>query len=130
MEDENQENEDPIGRQFILFVEYAYKLRKKCLQNKDYTKSSSITELYNNGVNSVEVYFNADHSSYCLRVSGLVPSVKYSIEYSDYKNSVEITNCHDNLIESIVKSNNVLKELFDNIDNVFQPKRRSLNFMK
>ncbi len=122
--------ENTIERQFILFVEYAYKLRKKCLQNKDYTKKSSITELYNNGVNSVEVYFNADHSSYSLRVHGLVPSVKYSIEYSDYKNSVEITNCHDNLIESIVESNNVLKELFDNIDNVFQPKRRSLNFMK
>lgn len=130
MEDENQENENPIGRQFILFVEYAYKLRKKCLQNKDYAKKASITELYNNGVNSVEVYFNTDHSSYSLKVNSFAPSIEYSIEYSDYKNSVEITDCHDNLLESISGSNNVLRTLFNNIDNVFQPKRRSLNFMK
>ena len=120
------EDKNAIGRQFVLFVEYAYKLRKKCLQNKDHAKAESITELYNDGVYSVEVYFNKDHSCYSLKVN----SIEYSIEYSDYKNSVEIIDCHDNLLVAISASNNVLRTMFNNIDNVFQQKRRSLNFMK
>ena len=119
-------DKSPIENQFILFVEYAYKIRTKCLQNKDYAKKASITELYVDGVFSVEVYFNTDHSSYSLRVL----TSDYIIEYSDYKNSIEITNCHDNLLEAVSRSNNVLIKLFNNIDNVFVPKRRSLNFMK
>jgi hypothetical protein len=110
---------DPFQRQLTLFIELCIIVERKCSQFKNNFKNGFHNELldHSSGKCFGSIYYNNDNKDWCIEIN--------EIQYNNYKKSIELSLSRMNSFD-VAGAVELLRDYYDNFDNKFKGKRRTL----